>query len=175
MNLYRVVAVACVVLIAGCSTPGDIRKKSPALDLNSVKNAKAVAGCISDGLEAFIARGINTRPTSNGYTVWIDEDAFSGKDTALVVDITDTQSGSNTRFYSNMAWHEEKATKVIRDCQGNLPVEAAASPASTESETPTPMNASVSQKLRELQALRKDGLITEEEYQKKKQQLLEKL
>lgn len=33
----------------------------------------------------------------------------------------------------------------------------------------------VSQKLRELQSLRKDGVITEEEFQKKKQQLLEKL
>lgn len=34
---------------------------------------------------------------------------------------------------------------------------------------------SVSQKLRELQSLRKDGVITEDEFQKKKQQLLEKL
>lgn len=36
-------------------------------------------------------------------------------------------------------------------------------------------NESVSQKLRDLQALRKDGVITEDEFQKKKQQLLEKL
>jgi hypothetical protein len=34
---------------------------------------------------------------------------------------------------------------------------------------------SVSRKLRELQSLQKDGVITEDEYQKKKQQLLEKL
>lgn len=34
---------------------------------------------------------------------------------------------------------------------------------------------SVSQKLRELQSLRKDGVITEDDFQKKKQQLLEKL
>lgn len=36
-------------------------------------------------------------------------------------------------------------------------------------------NESVSNKLRELQNLRSDGLITEDEFQKKKQQLLEKL
>ncbi|MBU1689610.1 MAG: DUF2846 domain-containing protein [Gammaproteobacteria bacterium] len=36
-------------------------------------------------------------------------------------------------------------------------------------------NESVSQKLRELQNLRKDGIITEEEFQKKKQPLMEKL
>lgn len=38
-----------------------------------------------------------------------------------------------------------------------------------------PTNESVSQKLRELQSLRKDGVITEDDFQKKKQQLLEKL
>ena len=38
-----------------------------------------------------------------------------------------------------------------------------------------PTNESVSQKLRDLQNLRKDGVITEDDFQKKKQQLLEKL
>lgn len=38
-----------------------------------------------------------------------------------------------------------------------------------------PSNDTTSQKLRELQSLRKDGVITEDEFQKKKTQLLEKL
>ncbi|MCF8197437.1 MAG: DUF2846 domain-containing protein [Sulfuritalea sp.] len=38
-----------------------------------------------------------------------------------------------------------------------------------------PSNDNASQKLRELQSLRKDGVITEDEFQKKKTQLLEKL
>lgn len=38
-----------------------------------------------------------------------------------------------------------------------------------------PSNDTTSQKLRELQSLRKDGIITEDEFQKKKAQLLEKL
>lgn len=46
-------------------------------------------------------------------------------------------------------------------------------PANTVSETPT--NENIPQKLRELQNLRKDGVITEDEFQMKKQQLLEKL
>lgn len=41
--------------------------------------------------------------------------------------------------------------------------------------TGTSMNETVSQKLRELQGLRKEGIITEDEFQRKKQQLLEKL
>ncbi|MFC5519318.1 DUF2846 domain-containing protein [Polaromonas jejuensis] len=43
------------------------------------------------------------------------------------------------------------------------------------SASPAPPGDSVNQKLRELQNLQKDGVITEEEFQKKKQQLLEKL
>ena len=51
-------------------------------------------------------------------------------------------------------------------------------PLDTQTTTPTPPQAlpadSLTQKLRELQNLRKDGLISEEEFQKKKQQLLDK-
>jgi hypothetical protein len=44
------------------------------------------------------------------------------------------------------------------------------------SQTPSTLsNDAISQKLRELQSLRKDGIITEDEFQKKKAQLLEKL
>lgn len=52
---------------------------------------------------------------------------------------------------------------------------ASDTPANTASRTGASMNESVSQKLRDLQALRKDGVITEDDFQKKKQQLLEKL
>jgi Protein of unknown function (DUF2846)/Short C-terminal domain len=42
-------------------------------------------------------------------------------------------------------------------------------------DTPVPASDSVNQKLRELQTLRKDGLISDEEYEKKRQELLQKL
>jgi hypothetical protein len=42
-------------------------------------------------------------------------------------------------------------------------------------DTPEPASDSVNQKLRELQTLRKDGLISDEEYEKKRQELLQKL
>jgi len=51
----------------------------------------------------------------------------------------------------------------------------APAPANTVSGTPTPINLSVSQKLRELQTLRNDRIITEDEFQNKKKQLLENL
>lgn len=67
--------------------------------------------------------------------------------------------------------------KLIESVQTNAaPQQALApAPANTASGTPTMIGETTSQKLRDLQALRKDGIITEDEFQKKKQQLLEKL
>ena len=48
-------------------------------------------------------------------------------------------------------------------------------PIATPSPSQAPSSNSVSQKLRELQDLRRDGIISEDEFQKKRQQLLEKL
>lgn len=48
-------------------------------------------------------------------------------------------------------------------------------PISIPSEVQASANDSISEKLRELEGLRKDGLITEDEFQKKRQRLLEKL
>ena len=67
--------------------------------------------------------------------------------------------------------------KLIESVQTNAaPQQAlAAAPSNTISVTPTTITETTSQKLRDLQALRKDGIITEDEFQKKKQQLLEKM
>ena len=70
-------------------------------------------------------------------------------------------------------------SKLIESIQTNTTpqqaLETAPAPVNTVSGTPATIGETTSQKLRELQALRKDGIITEDEFQKKKQQLLEKL
>jgi hypothetical protein len=53
--------------------------------------------------------------------------------------------------------------------------EAIALPEHSSLEVSTPTSNTTSQKLRDLQALRKDGVITEEEFQAKKKQLLERM
>lgn len=66
-------------------------------------------------------------------------------------------------------------SKLIEPAQTNTTSQQVPAPANTVSKTLAPMNEPVPQKLRELQSLRKDGIITEDEFQQKKQQLLEKL
>jgi len=62
------------------------------------------------------------------------------------------------------------ASSVSESDISPLDVQPASSPTLS-----APSNDTTSQKLRELQSLRKDGVITEDEFQKKKTQLLEKL
>lgn len=68
-------------------------------------------------------------------------------------------------------------SKLINSVQINAAPQQAPAPvpANMVSVTPTTIGETTSQKLRDLQSLRKDGIITEDEFQKKKKQLLEKL
>ena len=169
------IAFALAFLLAGCATIGDLRNNPPDLDLKSTKNANDVGVCIADKIESMSSSldTMNTRKTSNGYSVSVTQNMpggvfGSGKDTILVVDVTDTQSGSHTLFFNHFLAGGQKYYDIIHSCQESLPVKNEIAPVNTGSES------SVPQKIRELESLRKDGVITENEFQSKKKQLLEK-
>ncbi|MCF5054126.1 hypothetical protein GIW50_08955 [Pseudomonas syringae] len=113
-----------MALLAGCSTPDMLRAKPPSIEIISSNKAKAVAGCIVlDTEEIFrepLARNakIHTRPISGGYTIWLDEGVAFGEATAMVIDVTDTPTGSTTSFHNDLtATYLERTNKVIRNCQ----------------------------------------------------------
>ena len=66
-------------------------------------------------------------------------------------------------------------SKLIASTLADADLAPLDSPSAMPSSAQGASSESVSQKLRELQSLRKDGVITEDEFQKKKQQLLEQL
>ena len=120
MKSTSVAAIFLAAGLAGCATPGDVRKKLPALELSSSNGAKAVSGCIADKWEALGHRSLSSRPTTNGYALASESDlGIYGKDTAFVVDVSDTKTGSATIFYSNitLASGLEYVSKIIKDCQ----------------------------------------------------------
>lgn len=176
-KLPIVVILACTALATGCAThhQGDMRNREPVAIYSSTNNAKNVALCVADGWEknGNMSAEIKMRPSANGYSVWVDIDVnvLMKNLTVQLVDAEDTQTGSATRFYSGTSDINEWR-KVVDRCAGNPTNKTNAAPEQVLSDS-TGVSLT-SQKLRELQALRKDGLITEEEYQRKKQQLLEK-
>lgn len=179
MNFISVAALACTVLITGCAIthkPSDIRK-GVASEYSSAKSAKTVALCVADEWEKIdnYLMKVRLRPTTNGYSVWVEQSigTMMKDDTTFLADIDDVQSGSIVRYYT-VATSKTEWKLALDKCLGDIPAKAI-TPQSSTSEVQTTMSNSTSQKLRELQGLRKDGVITEDEFQKKKKQLLEKL
>jgi hypothetical protein len=68
-----------------------------------------------------------------------------------------------------------QSTQTTTNTASKPQLASSVAPANTVSGTPTSISEATPKKLRDLQALRKDGVITEEEFQKKRKQLLEKL
>ena len=122
MKIFRTVALAIFLPIAtvSCATPGDVRSTPPIVETTSVKPAKVVAGCVADKFELSFRSGVNSRPTSKGYSVWKEDDLrIYGKITALVVDVDESPSGSTIRFYSKGALSSamETAAKAVEECK----------------------------------------------------------
>ncbi|MCK1784623.1 hypothetical protein L9Z73_09735 [Pseudomonas sp. TNT11] len=125
MKTSRFLLVAGLAILAGCSTPDMLRTKPPSIEISSSNKAKAVAGCIVlDTEEIFrepLARNakIHTRPISGGYSIWLVQGVAFGESTAMVIDVSDTQSGSTTSFHNDLtSAYLERTNKVIRNCQG---------------------------------------------------------
>ena len=110
-----------IIFVGACTTPNDLRSKASAFNGQSSRTAKVVSGCIADKWEAAgYQPSIQVRPSSIGYSLTAASDlGIYGKDTSFVIDIDDTSSGSNARFYSNMARDSSTALLVgiIRNCQ----------------------------------------------------------
>lgn len=181
MRLTYVIVLACSMSVMGCITtsPKDMRSSPPVAEFSSENNAKIVATCIADGWENIdnYLMKVQMRPTTNGYSVWVEQSVGMGltavKDSAtFLADIDDTSNGSVTRYYS-VATSKTEWKDALRKCLSNAPAKPVAMPERTILDTPS--NGSTSQKLRELQTLKNDGLINDQEFQKKKQQLPEKL
>ena len=186
MKFLYVAVMGCMVLITGCVQTikrNELQDNMKPVVYNSTNNAKNLSLCIADNwdkLDApFTTFKVQLRPAINGYSVWAEQsigssfNTFSIKDSvAYLADIDDTKDGSITRYYATGTYKEEWASALVK-CLGDASAKTFTAPVNV-----TPDNQSsnsTSQKLRELQVLKKDGLITDDEFQNKKKQLLEKL
>lgn len=107
------ITAACLF---GCSSPGDLRKASPNLDLTSQKPSKNVATCIADKWEngIFGAVPISMRPTPGGYTLsWVNRAGGVG----LLVDVDDSGAGSKTRYFQGGVIGAGRFEAAVLNCQ----------------------------------------------------------
>lgn len=176
----------CVIILTGCVQTikrNELQANMKPVLYNSSNNAKNLSLCIAgswDKLEApFTTFRVQLQPAINGYSVWAEQsigsslNTFSIKDSvAYLADIDDTKDGSTTRYYATGTYKEEWTSALVR-CLNELPTKTFTAPVNVPTDNQS--SNTTSQKLRQLQELKKDGLITEDEFQNKKKQLLEKL
>lgn len=106
-------AIAAAVLLVACA-PMNTRDQAPAEVFESAKSAKDVAVCISDAWDAF-GTPAQMRPIKDGYSVsWINPAwGFA----ALVVDVADRSSGSQSTYFKKLVLGEGRHDRVVRECQ----------------------------------------------------------
>lgn len=168
MKLFYVAVLACAALITGCTTTNkssDAQNEVGFVEYTSTKNAKTIALCIADEWDKtgnYLMK-LQLRPTTNGYSVWVEQSAETTTkgDTVFRTDITDTPGGSITRYYTITTNKPEWRVALSKCITDVYPKTTAPKPTK-------------SQKLRKLEELRKEGVITEKEYQEKKDALTKK-
>lgn len=110
--------MAIALALAGCSTPGELKTEQAGVKLTSSKGTNAVVTCLIDGFELLIkTAAVGSKPTPTGYTVYISMGVAMGRDTAMLVDVENTSSGSTSTYYSKVLVGEGKLVQVITGCQ----------------------------------------------------------
>jgi hypothetical protein len=112
---YLAATLTFSLFIAACATPQDARNKGAVASYTSTKAAKEVSACVASAWESGygITNPVNVRPTENGYTLQITANA----NTMVVLDITDTQGGSISKYYKGRVWLEGKWDQAVQSCQ----------------------------------------------------------
>ncbi len=120
--MKNVSLIFAMLLLAACSTPGELRARAPVFDEVINAPAERLVGCLADQLESF-RKGVTTRPTSNGYSISAEGDvglwgATGGRDTVFVIDIAKADNKSHVKFFSGLAFSSgnERVISFIRKC-----------------------------------------------------------
>jgi len=125
LKVFHIILLTSATLFSGCQSVDMMRAKPASIELSSTNKAKTIAGCIALDLEEVFREALDnntrlhTRPISGGYSIWLEQGVALGESTAMVVDVTDTPSGSVTSFHNDLTpMYLERTNKVIRNCQG---------------------------------------------------------
>ncbi|MBF0329435.1 MAG: hypothetical protein HQL10_09785 [Nitrospirae bacterium] len=118
MKNLRIIVPCIAVLLFGCSTPNQMREKTPDMEVTSSKPAQKVAACIANRWENLGVMGstipVNMKPTEDGYSVsWYNT---TWEKTNIIADVKENKSGSVTRFYRAISM-TERFEKAIKECQ----------------------------------------------------------
>jgi hypothetical protein len=118
MKLHVLLTVPVALALTACASTAEIRSTTPTATYASAKPAIPVAKCILSKLEPmFRTASVQYRDRETGASVWVEISIYAGKDTAVMMDVDNTPSGSSTVFYSRLLAGESKYRDAITACQ----------------------------------------------------------
>lgn len=110
MRILLASVMAVSVLLAGCSTPGDLKKNAPTISSNSKKSPKQYALCVFPKWQE--ERSTSTMSeTEDGYRLVVATDMMADE----VLEIGRSGSGSRVALYQRMPWAKMVGRGAIED------------------------------------------------------------
>ncbi|MDD1966939.1 hypothetical protein NPS29_16545 [Pseudomonas putida] len=97
------IGALAVALLAGCTTPSDLRNSSPVFASATTKSPKQFALCVLPKWQDLNA-GATMSETETGYRLIMANPGVGQTDELL--DITRTQSGSSVKHFQRIAWQQ---------------------------------------------------------------------
>jgi uncharacterized lipoprotein YajG len=113
MKLF--VGALAVALLAGCSSPGDVKKNDPTVSASTSKSAKKYALCVFPKWQE--QRSTSTMSeTENGYRLVVATDMMTDE----VLEVSSAGSGSKVALYQRMPWSKmwgrAALETAVREC-----------------------------------------------------------
>ncbi|WP_166219710.1 hypothetical protein [Pseudomonas atagonensis] len=110
-----IVGALALALLAGCSSPGDIKKNDPTISASTNKSAKKYALCVFPRWQD--QRSTSTMSeTENGYRLVVATDMMTDE----VLEVISTGAGSKVSLYQRMPWSKMwgrgELEAAVREC-----------------------------------------------------------
>ncbi|XCY77399.1 hypothetical protein QLG25_13845 [Pseudomonas sp. CBR-F] len=103
------------VLLAGCTTPGDLQGGSPTINASSNKAPKQYALCVMPKWQD-ARSGATMTETSTGYRLIVATDST----TEELLEVNRSPNGSSVALYQRLSWApgygRSAIEKAVRDC-----------------------------------------------------------
>ncbi|MBH8611225.1 hypothetical protein I4N56_009905 [Pseudomonas mohnii] len=94
-----IVGALAVALLAGCSSPGDLKNNDPTISASSTKSAKKYALCVFPRWQE--QRSTSTMSeTESGYRLVVATDMMTDE----VLEVSNSDTGSKVALYQRMPW-----------------------------------------------------------------------
>ncbi|NIL19676.1 lipoprotein [Pseudomonas sp. AN3A02] len=109
------IAAVAVVMLAGCSTPGDLKKGEASIKASTSKSPKQYALCVFPRWQD-ARSGAAMSETERGYRLTVSTDMTTDE----LLEINKSASGSSVRLYQRLAWApgvgRAAIERSVRDC-----------------------------------------------------------